>query len=91
NIGGSRTIPLPGTWSAERKQRIKESRRWAGEAIVDAVSTVANPPQVVFQMSGIDYYPATDKVMNEESGRGGQFLADVIADYWEPATEPVEQ
>lgn len=91
NISGSSTIPLPGTWSAERKQRIKDSRRWAGDAIVAAVSAAANRPQVVFQMSGIDYYPSTDKVMDEESDRGRQFLADVIADYWEPATEPVEQ
>lgn len=91
SIGGAGTIPLPGTWSAERKQRIKESRRQAGEAIVEAVSSVADPPQVVFQMSGIDYYPATDKVMTEESSRGRQFLADVVADYWEPATAPVEQ
>ena len=33
SIGGSGTIPMPGTWSAERKRRIKESRRLAGEAV----------------------------------------------------------
>lgn len=90
SIGGSGTIPMPGTWSADRKKRITESRLWAGRAIVAAVEAAAVKPQVVFQMSGIDYYPASDKVMTEESGRGRQFLADVVADYWEPSTEAVE-
>jgi uncharacterized protein (TIGR01777 family) len=91
NISGSTIIPMPGTWSAERKRRIKESRFQAGQAIVEAVSAAAVMPQVVFQMSGIDYYPATDQVMSEESGRGPQFLAEVVADHWELSTAPVEQ
>lgn len=90
SIGGSGTIPLPGTWSDERKNRIKESRQGAGQAVVAAVEAAVNKPQVVFQMSGIDYYPATDKVMTEDSSRGRQFLADVVADYWEPSTAAVE-
>lgn len=90
SIGGSGTIPLPGTWSDERKKRIKESRQGVGQAVVAAVEAAVNKPQVVFQMSGIDYYPATDKVMTEESSRGRQFLADVVADYWEPSTAAVE-
>jgi uncharacterized protein (TIGR01777 family) len=91
SIGGSGAIPLPGTWSEERKRRIKESRLHAGQAIVAAVEAAAVKPQVVFQMSGIDYYPATDRVMTEGSERGEQFLAEVVADYWEPSTAPVEQ
>lgn len=90
SIGGSGTIPLPGTWSAERKERIKNSRLWAGEAIVAAVAAATVRPEVVFQISGIDYYPSSDELMTEESERGQQFLADVVADYWEPSTEPVE-
>lgn len=90
SIGGSGTIPLPGTWSDERKKRIKESRQGVGQAVVAAVEAAVNKPQVVFQMSGIDYYPATDKVMTEDSSRGRQFLADVVADYWEPSTAAVE-
>lgn len=89
-IGGSGTIPMPGTWSDERKQRIKNSRLWAGEAVVAAVEAATVKPEVVFQMSGIDYYPASDKIMTEESGQGRNFPAQVVADYWEPSTEPVE-
>lgn len=90
SIGGSSIIPLPGTWSTERKQRIKDSRRRAGEAVVAAIETAAVKPQVIFQMSGIDYYPATGTVMTEEGPRGRQFLADVVADHWEAATAVVE-
>ena len=90
-IGGTGTIPLPGTWSDERKKRIRESRLRAGEAVVAAVKAADVKPQVVFQMSGIDYYPASDQVMTEESARGRQFLAAVVADYWEPSTAAVEE
>ncbi len=90
SISGSRTLPLPGTWSAERKKRIKESRRHAGQAVVAAVEAAAVKPQVVVQMSGIDYYPSGDEMMTEESPRGRQFLAGVVADDWEPATALVE-
>jgi len=91
SIGGKGTIPLPGTWSAERKQRIKDSRRQAGQAIVAAVEAARVKPQVVCQMSGIDFYPPSERVMTEESGPGQQFPADVAANYWEPATAAVEQ
>lgn len=91
NIGGKGTIPLPGTWSAGRKQRIRESRRQAGEAVVAAVEAARVKPRVVFQMSGIDYYPASERVMTEESGAGQAFPADVAANYWEPSTAGVEQ
>lgn len=90
-IGGSGTIPTPGVWSEERKKVIKDSRRQAGEAVAAAVEAASDKPQVVFQMSGIDYYPASDKVMTEESERGKHFLAEVVADHWEPPTARVEQ
>lgn len=89
-IGGNSAIPLPGTWSAERKERIKNSRLWAGEAIVAAIEEATDKPKVVYQMSGIDYYPPGDKMMTEESNRGRGFLTEVVADFWEPSTEPVE-
>ena len=89
-IGGKGTIPLPGTWSAERKRRIKSSRWDAGQAVAAAVESATVKPQVVYQMSGIDYYPSTDRVMTEESDRGEQFLAEVVADLWEPSSAAVE-
>jgi len=88
--GGSWVIPLPGTWSAERKRRIIDSRREVGQAVVQAVTAAAVKPRVVVQMSGTDYYPPGQQVMTEDSPRGQHFLAEVVADYWEPSTAPVE-
>ncbi len=90
SIGGNGIIPLPGTWSAERKRQIKESRLRAGQAVVAAVEAATVKPQVVFQMSGIDYYPTGDRVMTEDSPRGHGFLTEVVADFWEPSTAAVE-
>lgn len=90
NIGGTGTLPTPGTWSAQRRQAIRESRKNAGAAVVEAVTAARARPQVVFQMSGVDYYPTGDRVATETSSRGQGFLADVVADYWEPSTAPIE-
>lgn len=90
SIGGKGAIPLPGTWSVERKRLIKSSRWDAGQAVVAAVESVATKPRVVFQMSGIDYYPSTSQVMTEDGGRGENFLTEVVADVWEPSTAAVE-
>ncbi len=90
SIGGKGTIPLPGTWSDERKRLIKSSRWNAGQAVVAAVELAATKPDVVFQMSGIDYYPSTSHVMAEDDDRGENFLTEVVADIWEPSTAAVE-
>jgi uncharacterized protein len=90
NIGGTGILPTPWTWSEERKQRIRESRLDAGRAVVAAVDAAANKPQVVYQISGIDYYPPGDDLMTEEDSHGHQFPADVVVDYWEPSTAAVE-
>ena len=89
-VSGGHIIPLRGTWSPERKRRIRESRLHAGEAVTAAIEAAATRPQVVVQMSGIDYYPNGDSVMTEESPPGGHFMSEVVADYWERSTAPVE-
>lgn len=90
SIGGKGTIPLPGAWSKERKASIKSSRWEAGQAVVAAVRSATVKPKVVFQISGIDYYPASDHVMTEGDEHGRQFLAEVVAEAWEPSTAEVE-
>lgn len=84
----SGTIPTP--WTEEYKRKIALSRQQAGEALVAAIDAAKHKPAVLFQGSGIDYYPYGNKVMTEEDPPGTQFLAQVVADYWEPSTAPVE-
>jgi uncharacterized protein len=84
NIGGGR-------WTEERKQRIRDSRISAGQAIVSAVEQASHRPSVLVQASGIGHYGSTgDKVVTETAPAGSDFLAQVTVD-WENSTRRVEE
>lgn len=88
NIGGNSF--LPDRWTPERKRRILESRQNAGKAVVEAVAQARIKPEVVIQMSGIDYYPVDNtRPMTEDSPGANTFLGNVVEE-WEAATAPVE-
>lgn len=88
NIGGNSF--LPDRWTPERKQRILSSRQNAGKAVVEAVTQAKIKPEVVIQMSGVDYYPYDNhKPMTEDSPGANTFLGNVVQE-WEAATAPVE-
>lgn len=81
---------IPSRWTAERKQRIRQSRINAGKAVVAAVTTANHKPEVVIQSSAIGYYgPQADKIIDEEFPAGNDYLASVCAD-WEAASAAVE-
>ena len=82
---------LPARWTAERKARIRDSRKNAGRAVVEAVTAAAIKPRVVIQSSGIGHYGYLgDKVFSESNPPGKDFLAQVTVD-WEASTAPVAQ
>lgn len=89
SIAGGKTIPSP--WTKEQKARIENSRLNAGKAVVEAVSAASVKPGVVFQMSGVDYYPFGDRPATETDGPGAHFLAKVVKDYWEASTAPLDE
>lgn len=78
-------------WSEKRKQIILKSRMDAGKAVVEAVKAAQNPPKVVIQSSAVGYYGGNrgDRVVTEESGPGGDFLAQVCFD-WERSTAEID-
>ncbi|MEZ4656832.1 MAG: TIGR01777 family oxidoreductase [Caldilineaceae bacterium] len=78
-------------WSERRKRLILESRLHAGQAVVQAVKAAQNPPKVVIQASAVGYYGGNrgDVVVTEESGPGGDFLAQVCFD-WERSTAELD-
>ncbi len=88
NISGGGFIPA--RWTPERKKRIEESRLHAGQAIISAVRAAENKPAVVIQASGVDYYPDSGKLVDENASPGNSFLGNVVTKYWEPATDVVE-
>lgn len=82
-----------GLWTAERKQRIRDSRVNAGKAVVEAVQSIASAarkPAVVIQASAVGYYgPHGDEEVTEDTPPGDDFLAQVAV-AWEASTAPVE-
>jgi len=78
-----------GRWSAARKQRIRDSRVNAGQAVLQAVRQARRKPEVVVQASAVGYYgPCGDQELTEEAPPGNDFLAKVCVD-WEASTAPV--
>ncbi len=94
NLAGSNLAGLgffPSRWTPERRQAIRDSRVWAGQAVVEAVEAASEKPGVVVQASGVGYYGNTgDQTILEDAPPGDDFLADVAHEYWEPSTAPVE-
>ncbi len=82
----------PPRWTEARKQRIRQSRLDAGQAVVEAITAVSRKPAVLIQASGIDYYGNVpgDAVVTEDWPKGEGFLADVT-EQWEASTAVVEE
>jgi uncharacterized protein len=80
-----------GIWTAEKKQRMRDSRLWAGNAITQALQRVQHRPPVLFQASAIGGYGTSEtKTFDESQPLGGDFLAGLVAD-WEGSTAEVEK
>lgn len=79
-----------GRWTAARKQRIRESRVMAGQALTSAIQGAEKKPAVLVQASAVGYYgPRGDEEVTEETPPGHDFLAEV-AQAWEASTAAVE-
>ncbi len=76
-------------WSAARKREILESRvrgtRFVAEAMATAQHECSRPPRLLLSASAVGYYGATSRVVDETSGAGLGFLADVVQQ-WEDAS-----
>lgn len=79
-----------GRWTSERKQRIRDSRLNAGQAVEQAVREASEMPRVVIQASAVGYYgPRDDAPVSEDASPGDDFLARTCVD-WEASTRSVE-
>lgn len=80
--------PIMGRWTEAKKKRIYESRIEGTRQIAEALAKLANPPGVLVNASGINYYgDRGDDLLDEQSDPGGDFLARTVVD-WEGATQP---
>lgn len=82
NLGGGR-------WSGARKARILQSRLGAGQAVLEAIRGARTRPKLLVQASAVGIYAhARDAVVTEKSLHGGDFQAQVVAQ-WEESTAAV--
>jgi hypothetical protein len=76
-----------GSWTAEKKSKILDSRLNAASAVIEAVEQVPHKPQVVIQTSAIGYYGNRgDQILDEQSSSGSGFLADVCQKWEKKST-----
>lgn len=79
-----------GRWTPERRRQIRESRLRAGQAVLEAMQTTAQRPQVMIQASAVGYYgPCGSEVLTEASAPGEDFLAQLCV-AWEASTAAAE-
>jgi|SRR5262245_6901073 len=77
-----------GRWTRSRRSEILESRRSGTGAIARAVAGALPPPRVLVSASAIGFYgDRGDEPLDEGSGPGSGFLADVVR-AWEEAARP---
>lgn len=89
NISGERMFPS--RWTAERKQRILQSRIDAGAAIVEAVRLAKTKPNFLIQASAIGYYPPNTSRGQVESDPPGIGFQPSVLKQFEDSTTPVEE
>jgi uncharacterized protein (TIGR01777 family) len=86
NLAGE---PIAHRWTADRKQRIRDSRVNGTRALALALATLSGKPSVLVNGSAVGYYGSDrgDEILTEDSTAGDDFLARVTRD-WEDATAP---
>jgi uncharacterized protein (TIGR01777 family) len=79
-----------GRWTAERKKRLVASRLDATHAIVEALRGAPKRGRTLVNASAVGYYgDRGEEQLDESSGRGGGFLAELV-EQWEMAAREVE-
>lgn len=76
-----------GRWNQAKKRRIRFSREQGTARLVKSLVELKKPPKVLVSASAIGFYgPREDEILDEQSGRGTGFLADV-AESWESTAQ----
>jgi hypothetical protein len=78
-------------WTTSFKQKVRTSRVRATRLLCESLARQVRPPRVLVSASAVGFYgDRGDTVLDEESGGGTGFLADVARE-WEAATRPAEE
>ncbi|MFJ9695083.1 TIGR01777 family oxidoreductase [Kitasatospora sp. NPDC101183] len=78
-------------WTEPYKREIRESRVYGTETLAVALAELKEPPRVLVSASAVGWYGQTgDRVIDEDSPAGDDFLAEVCVE-WEAAARPAER
>jgi hypothetical protein len=77
-----------GRWTDAKKRRILDSREQGTKLLCEALAGLDDPPEALLSASAVGYYGDTgDTIVDEQSGPGDTFLAEVCK-RWEAAAQP---
>lgn len=80
--------PIAGLWTSKKKKAILESRRDGTQLLAEALAGLEEKPESFVSSSAIGIYGSRgDEVLEEGSGTGEGFLAEVVST-WEDSAEP---
>jgi uncharacterized protein (TIGR01777 family) len=80
-----------GRWTTARKKAIRRSRVQGTDLIARTLADLRGGPRTLVSGSAIGYYGNRgDEIVDESTGPGKGFLAEVVQD-WEAATRPAER
>lgn len=80
-----------GRWTPGKKAKIRESRVDNTRLLAEGMTRLTRPPRTFVCASAIGFYgDRADELLQEESGSGAGFLADVCRE-WEAAAQPAIQ
>jgi uncharacterized protein len=82
--------PINQRWTEEAKARIMESRRTATHNLVQAIGALDAKPKVLVSQSAVGYYgDRGDALVDESTGPGTDFAAEVSVE-WEKAADEAD-
>jgi hypothetical protein len=76
---------IAGVWTGPKKRRIRQSRELGTRLLARTLSELERPPRVLFSASAMGFYGSRAEPVDETSGPGTGFLAEV-AQVWERET-----
>jgi uncharacterized protein (TIGR01777 family) len=87
HLAGAGVLDEP--WTDERKEVLRSSRIESTRLLAEAIARAEKKPRVFVSSSAVGYYgiSADDRVLDESSPPGSDFLAKLVVD-WENAAAP---
>jgi uncharacterized protein len=77
-------------WTAEKKQRVIDSRVQGTNLLVRTLTAMPVPPKVFLSTSAVGYYGKSGEHLIDEKTIAGQDFISEVCDLWEKAAAPAE-